>query len=205
MIKGSTRSITASTRKTTGSVSYPAGIAGSSHTMKGSASKVKGSTKSGLKARNNGHKFEHIIDITCRLYQKKGLGLIQKTPEPMKVIKSKGNGQFTCIFEKKAQPDYTGVLAGGVSIMFEAKHTDGKRFPFNRINDEQWDVLTSHHAYGGKTYVLLRFNTQDYYCVPFGDWIKLTTASKKKSVNESELSDYTVPYKNGFVDFLRLL
>lgn len=198
MIKGSTH-------KTNGTVSYPAGVTGGTRKLKRTPNNVKRSRISGLKARTNGHKFEHIIDVTCKMYEKKGVGLIQKTPEPMRVIKNKGNGQFTCVFEKKAQPDYTGVLKGGVSIMFEAKHTDGTRFPFNRINDEQWATLKRHHTLGGQTYVVLSFNRTDYYSVPFADWMTLVSASKKKSVNASELADYRIPYKQGFVDFLGAL
>lgn len=160
---------------------------------------------SGLKARNNGHKFEHIIDIVCKMYKKNGVAYIQKTPEPMRVIKNKGEGRFTCVFEKKAQPDYTGVMQGGQSIMFEAKHSDGTHFRFDRINDEQWDALQTHHALGGLTYVLLRFNRTDYYSVPFDEWIKLTKTIKKKSVNEIDLQPYRVNYVNGFVDFLNML
>lgn len=165
----------------------------------------KASSISGLKARNNGRDFENMIDITCRMYKRKGFGFIQKTPEPMRVIKNNGKGQFTSVFEKKAQPDYTGVLKGGTSIMFEAKHTEGTRFPFSRINDEQWDALETHHTYGGTSFVLLSFNKSSYYCVPFDAWMTIVKEGGKKSVNEKDLSEHRVSYKNGFVDFLGVL
>ena len=165
----------------------------------------KSASIGGLKARNNGRDFENIIDITCRMYKKKGFGFIQKTPEPMSVIKNNGKGQFTSVFEKKAQPDYTGVLKGGTSIMFEAKHTEGTRFPFSRINDEQWEALETHHTYGGKSFVLLSFNKSSYYCVPFDAWMTIVKEGGKKSVNEKDLSGHRVSYKNGFVDFLGVL
>lgn len=197
--------INGSTRKGKGTVGYPAGTVGVNRKVKDAPSNAKGSSIGGLKARSNGRQFEHVIDVTCQMYQKKGVGMIQKTPEPMRVLKNQNNGQFTCVFEKKAQPDYTGVLKRGKSIMFEAKHTDGKLFPFNRINDEQWKTLKTHHALGGQTYVVLSFNQWGYYSVPFGDWIQIVSTIKKKSVNVGDLAAYRVPYTHGFVDFLRVL
>lgn len=173
---------------------------GNIYQTKNTAYKIRGK-----KARNNGKKFETMIDTTCLAYQKKGLAFIQKTPEPMRVVKNKGKGQFLCVFEKKAQPDYTGVLKNGTSILMEAKHTDGTNLPFDRINSVQWQALKQHQLYGGETYVLISFGCVSYYLVPFEPLYKLKTQGTKKSVNEKDIETYKIPYKNGLVDFLNAL
>ena len=59
--------------------------------------------------RKQGGDFEDTINAACAAYRRQGVAIIDKTPEPMRVIQSLGNGKFLAIFTKKAQPDYKGI------------------------------------------------------------------------------------------------
>ena len=74
----------------------------------------------GAVSRAQGAQFEKSIADACDLYREKGMADIEKTPEPMHPIKRLAGGRFVAIFEKQAQPDYKGTLAGGQAVMFEA-------------------------------------------------------------------------------------
>ena len=74
-------------------------------------------------ARQKGQYFEQRLDSTFDYYRDRGYALIEKPPEPMKVIKPEGNGRFLACYTKKAQVDYKGTLKGGRTILIEAKFT----------------------------------------------------------------------------------
>lgn len=157
----------------------------------------------GLKAKRNGERFERLIEITCAYYEKMGVALIQKTPEPMRVLKELGRGQFKAVFTKKAQPDFAGTLKSGKSAVFEAKHTDGTNIPFSRINEEQERDLRIHDHLGAISFLLISFEMKNFYAVPYKDWMQMKERSGKKSVNQTDLVDYQISTKKGYLNFIR--
>ena len=54
-------------------------------------------------ARQKGQYFEQRLDSTFDYYRERGYAEIEKTPEPMKVIKPEGNGRFPACYTTKAQ------------------------------------------------------------------------------------------------------
>ena len=72
----------------------------------------------GMRSKSWGSYFEELINNSCEYYRLTGQGEIEKTPEPMKPVKSLGNGKFEAFYEKCAQPDYKGTLPGGRAVMF---------------------------------------------------------------------------------------
>lgn len=156
---------------------------------------------SALLAKRNGEHFERLIEITCAYYEKMGVALIQKTPEPMRVLKDLGRGQFKAVFTKKAQPDFTGTLKSGKSVVFEAKHTERTNMPFDRINVEQERDLRIHDHLGAISFVLISFNMKNFYAVPFQEWMQLKESSGKKSVNQTDLVDYQISTEKGILNF----
>lgn len=128
------------------------------------------SSLSSSKARSNGALFEQLINDGCRYYIKKGFAVIHKTPEPMHPIQQMGNGRFLAAYDKKAQPDYQGTLRGGRSIVFEAKHSDGKEMAQGRITTAQWADLDGHQAMGALCYVLVSFGFQIFSMIPWDVW-----------------------------------
>ena len=83
----------------------------------------------GKRSHATGTAFEQIINRACQYYKDLGIAVIEKTPEPMKVLGplDKKHSKFIAVFVKQAQPDYKGTLCDGTSIIFEAKHTDSDR------------------------------------------------------------------------------
>lgn len=158
---------------------------------------------SGLKSKRNGSIFEHMIDRACRYYESREIAYIQKTPEPMRITgRTNRNGVFQAVFDKKAQPDYTGTLGNGISIVFEAKHTNNTNIKFNRIELHQESELDKHTELGAATFILVSFSTKHFYKVPWLEWLNLKETIGKKSVNEKDLKEYEVEVSEGIVKFL---
>ena len=57
----------------------------------------------GSRSRASGEYFEGMISAACRFYEERGISVIEKTPEPMKVLKpyDRRRGQFICCFAKQ--------------------------------------------------------------------------------------------------------
>lgn len=161
------------------------------------------SRQQGYKAKSNGKLFESIIDMSCIHYLRQGKAAIEKTPEPLKMLRSTPRGrEVIAVFEKRAQPDYQGTLKDGKSILFEAKHTDDTSIRFDRVSTTQSEYLATHAKLGAECYVLLSFKFKSFYFVPWNDWLLLEYKTGKKSVNATDLSEYQVQYERGIVNFL---
>lgn len=156
----------------------------------------------GLKAKRNGQKSEKIIEQSCIYYAKKGIANIDKTPEPMQVIRPVHRGVYQAVFTKSAQPDFTGTLAGGQSVMFEAKNTDTTNIKFERITYAQETYLDAHQELGAHCFVLVSFKMQTFYAVPWKRWQWLKYHIEKKSINEKDIFEYKCTRKGSTVLFL---
>lgn len=95
----------------------------------------------GAIAKAKGKHFEERLDQAFTYYRDRGYAIIEKTPEPMRPTKNLGNGKFIAFFEKKAQPDYKGVIKGGRAVMFEAKFTSKERMEQDRVERGQGEYL----------------------------------------------------------------
>lgn len=155
----------------------------------------------GKRAKAVGASFENMIERSCIRYRSKGIAHIQKTPEPFRIVGVKGKYAYGFI-EKQAQPDFTGTLKGGRSIVFEAKHTNTTNIPFDRISIQQEKELDIHEKLGAITFVLITFSFKTFYSVPWKDWKQLKESIGKKSVNEKDLGRYEIQEVNGLVNFL---
>ena len=60
----------------------------------------------GMVNQAKGKDWEKIIERSCTYYRDKGIADIEKTPEPMKILRDLGGGRFIACFEKAAQADY---------------------------------------------------------------------------------------------------
>lgn len=158
----------------------------------------------GYVSQGRGAMFEQLIERCCINYRRKGIADIQKTPEPMRVIKpiNRQKGLFQAVFEKKAQPDFKGVLKGGQAVIFEAKHTDAASIERKRISDEQRDNFVSHAELGAECFVLVSFKAKRFYKVPWSDWENMKGVFGKVSVTEKDLVEYEIQIKGGLLDFL---
>ena len=162
----------------------------------------------GKKAKSDGDYFERLINEACERYKREGFAYIEKTPEPMKVIKpySIPRGQFIAHFDTTAQPDYKGTLSGGRAICFEAKCTGKDKILQDRVTDAQTDALLTHAKLGAEVFILVGFFSQivpSFYKIPFQIWYEMKTIYGRKYVLETEIQDFKVGEQH-IVDFLEV-
>ena len=156
----------------------------------------------GRRSKAAGEYWENMIEAACQHYRLKGIAEITKTPEPMRPIKSLGQGKFIAHYEKMAQPDYKGTLAGGKAVVFEAKHTDSDRIEQSRLTDEQVESLSTHHSLGAAAFVLVSVGLQDFFRVPWEVWRDMKDIYGHKHMKLAELEPYRVQYIVGVLKLL---
>ncbi len=147
----------------------------------------------GLINRTRGKQFEARLDTAFEYYKARGSAVVEKTPEPMKPIRNMGQGRFLACYERKAQPDYKGVIKGGRAVMFEAKFTGTDRMEQDRVRPEQGAYLDQHQNLGARCYVLAGFLTGAVYRLPWDDWKGMKERFGRKYVTEADLQPYRVP------------
>lgn len=145
----------------------------------------------GLRSREKGRAFEELLDLGFALAYRRGLALVQKTPEPMKVLRPLGNGRFECCFAHAAQPDYKGVLKGGRAVFFEAKYTDTGCLRQSAVTVEQAAILDAAESLGALCYVLCGFRDA-VYRVPWRVWRDMESAIGRRYVTPEDLAPYRV-------------
>lgn len=110
--------------------------------------------------RNYGQAFENLLDYTNRIYQRKGIALINKRPTPVRVLKTRGNRILSAVYDKKSTVDYDGVYRGK-PIAFEAKSTKQKRLPLSMIADHQIKYLSLAKEHGSVTFLIVNLRAID--------------------------------------------
>lgn len=115
----------------------------------------------GRTAKAVGQQFENLIERSCVYYSNKGIAHIHKTPEPFRMLRRQGN-HVVGFYEKKAQPDFSGTLADGQSIVMEAKHTSSTNVPFDSISYNQELELNRHEELGAKCSVIVTFKLKKF-------------------------------------------
>lgn len=110
----------------------------------------------------------------------------------MRPTKNLGNGKFIAFFEKKAQPDYKGIIKGGRTVMFEAKFTAKERMEQDRVEREQGEYLDRHERLGARCYVLAGFGSGEVYRIPWPAWRAMKELFGRKYVTEADLEQYRV-------------
>lgn len=158
----------------------------------------------GKQANLDGHCFEDIISASCGWYYDQKLAHIEKTPEPMKVLRplpGKKN-QFAACFVKQAQPDYKGTLRDGQAVVFEAKYTGADRIERSRLTTVQAEGLEMHNRLGACTFVLIAFDFRDYFRIPWEMWRDMKQRFGRLYIKPEEIGEHRVEYVGGLVRFL---
>lgn len=148
----------------------------------------------GRRSKAEGAFWEETIEKACAYYSAAGLAEIQKTPEPMRPIRSLGNGKFIAHFSKMAQPDYKGTLKGGRAIVFEAKHTDKDRMLQSVISSEQEKELNKHLALGAECRVLVSFDFKRYFFIPWEVFRDMKARYGRKYIKPNDIPEYEIRY-----------
>ena len=146
----------------------------------------------GKRNRAEGKAFEDRIDEAFAYYAKTGYALIDKTPEPFKIIRRLEDTRFIGCFQKKAQPDYKGTIKGGRTVIFEAKYTSTDRITQDRVNDTQASYLDQAERLGARCYVLVGFRSGKAFKLPWPIWRDMKERFGRKYVTEKDLKSYEI-------------
>ncbi|MFB0841826.1 Holliday junction resolvase RecU [Paenibacillus oleatilyticus] len=117
---------------------------------------------------NRGMSFENLIEHTNMQYETMGLAVVNKRPTPIRVTSNK-HGRVTGFFEKPSTVDFDGTLAGGRSIVFEAKQVKLEtRFELKNIEEHQVEYLEKCHRLGAVSFILVEFESlRTIYLLPY--------------------------------------
>lgn len=156
----------------------------------------------GAASKAQGKQFEDRLDRSFAYYRSCGIAIIEKTPEPMRPTQNLGNGRFIAFFEKKAQPDYKGIVKGGYTVILEAKFTSTDRIEQSRVFQKQADYLDRYLELGAHCCIIAGFSTGAVYRFPWNIWRNMKQYFGRKYVTEADagIADYRVPVaRNGIL------
>ena len=156
------------------------------------------------RSRDKGVEFESLIETACEYYSLRRYAKIEKTPEPRRVIGRTGGrkSQMICVNEKKAQPDFKGTIAGGRSVVFEAKRTDGDRMPQSYVTETQAENLDEHEKLGALCFVLVSFGMREFFRVPWHDWKCMKELYGRKYIKPEDAEKFRIGEAGGILLFL---
>lgn len=152
-----------------------------------------------------GKVFEERVEEICKFYELNNLAKIEKTPEPLKILKHIENGHFEAIFTKSAQPDFKGTLKGGKTVVFDAKFTELEKINYAVLKDYQRDALNQYKSLGAEAFVLVGFVSGKIYKIDIDVWNNMKEQFERKYIKESELEEFGFKVKlnkNGIENFL---
>jgi len=160
--------------------------------------------------RELGKIFEDTVYTICQVYEYNGLARIEKTPEPMKVLKYIDGGRFEAVFEKSAQPDFKGTVKGGRTVVFDAKFTEEDRIRYQALSDYQRETLQKYSELGAIAFVLVGFANGKIYKIDINEWTNMKQDFGRLHITQEELDklnnkEITTSNRNGVVDFLNLI
>lgn len=115
-----------------------------------------------------GRLWERYVETELETMNATGLGYWARSPEPIRPLRSLGDGRIEAVYAKKAEPDYYGILPGGQGVVFDAKLvTESDRFDFSRLAVHQMEAMKRCVAAGGIAFVYVgRWPEQTKYVLP---------------------------------------
>ena len=148
-----------------------------------------------------GRIHEQMIEGACRVYAGEGRAYILKVPEPFRVItKNRGRGIATVQFTAHAQPDFVGILKGGESIAFEAKHTDSGKLLQRVVTATQAAALQRFHDLGGAAAVCAGIG-DECFMIPWEIFSHMKEVFGRQYVTAADIAEYKVKF-DGVIWFL---
>ncbi len=145
-----------------------------------------------------------MIEGACDYYESHGICVIEKTPEPMKILKpyDRTKGQFIACFAKQAQPDFKGALIDATMVLFDAKHTDKNQISRNAVTSEQEESFERYAKMGALCFIVVSLGFHDFYRVPWEVFRDMKKIYGHKYMNKRDLFRYQISRKCGILRFL---
>lgn len=158
----------------------------------------------GRRAHANGEQFERMIESAIRIYEENGNCAIDKSPEPLKVMRpyKEHPGWFVATFTKQAQPDFKGILEDATMVLFDAKHTDAAQIRRHVVSQEQERCFERYAAMGAMCFIVVSLGFENFFRVPWIVFRDMQTIFGHKYMNARELEPYRIPFKRGVPLFL---
>lgn len=157
----------------------------------------------GKRSKASGAFFEKMIDAGCEYYEKQGIAKIEKQNEPVHYIRPYGkSGQFIANYAKKSGVDYKGIAFDGVTVCFEAKHTDGEKMLRSRVEPHQMEYLKKYADFGAQCFILVSFNLTDFYRIPFLVWEQMKTFYGRQYITKADVEKYRIEHVGKVLKFL---
>lgn len=151
-----------------------------------------------------GRYFEKFIEGGCIYYREKGIAVIEKVPEPFKVMEKDHRTNIARIrFIKRAQPDFIGTLKGGRTIVFEAKRTSTDRIKQDVLTETQEQALENQYKLGAFVGVCVGIKDLSYF-IPWDIWSNMKHLFGHKYMTAKEAEPYRVKF-NGIILFLNYI
>ncbi|MGF9958434.1 Holliday junction resolvase RecU [Bacillus mycoides] len=144
---------------------------------------------------NRGMAFEKLINLSNEMYQRGRVALINKRPNPVKVLKMVYGRVKDGYYESKSTVDYDGVYKGR-AIAFEAKSTNEiNRFDLKNIARHQLDYLEKAEKMGAICFFLIGFSKdKSVFLVPLSviqAYVRMSQQPKgKKSIPRADFDIY---------------
>ena len=159
-----------------------------------------------------GSAFEELVELTNRLYNQKGIAVIQKVPTPITPVEvdNKARSISKAYFEKKSTVDFIGVT-GGVAVCFDAKETKLLNLPLRNIHAHQVEFMEKFAAQGGISFLLVSFaSKREVFVLPIKElskWHSMAAKGSRKSIPYAEFDQsLLVKSQNGLpLDFLSVI
>lgn len=127
---------------------------------------LPGAKQKGESHANRGMELEHELMVMHQLYKRQKLARVDKNPIQTQPVKG---GEWAWIIGK-AIVDFSGTLAGGRSVAFDAKDCVERRIELNRLAPHQAEYLGDVYALGGMAFILARFERKYCYKIPIDVW-----------------------------------
>lgn len=161
-------------------------------------------TLQGKRSRSEGEFFESMIETACGYYESRKICAIDKTPEPMKILKpyDRGKGQFITCFAKQAQPDFKGALMDATMVLFDAKHTDKGQISRSVVTSEQEENFERYSRMGAFCFLVISLGFRDFYRVPWEVFRDMKKIFGHKYMDKRDLFRYQIPFEKGILRFL---
>ncbi len=140
---------------------------------------------------NRGRAFEDIINLVHSDYQRRGIACIHKVPTEFLPLRNANGKINNCKVEHKSCVDYLGRYKE-VPVAIEAKHTEGKRIDFSRVEPHQAQYLNDWDSNSkAMALVLVSFGMQDFYAIPWVFWrAGMENWQKSKGKNPVTINSY---------------
>jgi hypothetical protein len=136
-----------------------------------------------------GEAWEVALEVLHKGYQERGLAYVYRC-HPLARM-NPGNRKL--YYAEKGPPDFTGVLAGGVPVAFEAKEIKGTHFPFAKLPGHQARALDLVDKMGGRSFIALR-TAEGKFVVPWR-WIRGSyVAWAEKRCHEGSVGNRMIPF-----------